>query len=300
MNSYPLVSIALCTYNGAVHLEEQLDSIVNQTYPNLEVVLVDDGSKDNTHEILKSYAAKYHNFKIYQNEFNLGYIKNFEKAISLCSGEFIALCDQDDVWLENKIALQVSEIGDNILVYHDSAFIDDKGASLDRKISDVRRFYAGNDSRYFLFENCVSGHTVLFHKKLIPYLDNFTGLVMHDWWLAYVATNIGSIAFSSLCLVRYRQHSNMSTDILRQKKKIREGRKISFAKFIERIRIFSNYPYNKHQKFTFHLLKLLEAGGSENQPNINLFLFILKHKEILLFMQRKGFWSKMNFIRKFL
>lgn len=300
MANHPLVSIALCTYNGAVHLEEQLDSIVKQTYPNLEVVIVDDGSKDNTFEILKSYAAKYHNFRIYQNVFNLGYIKNFEKAISLCTGEFIALCDQDDIWLENKIALQVSEIGDNILIYHDSEFVDNKGMSLIRKISDVRRFYTGSDSRYFLFENCVSGHSILFRKKLMPYLDNFTVLVMHDWWLAYVATNIGTIAFIPLCLVKYRQHSNMSTDILRQKKTIKEGRRISSAKFTERIRIFSNYPYNKHQKFTFYLLGLLEASGNENKLNINLFLFILKYKEILLFMQRKGFWSKMNFIRKFL
>lgn len=299
MNNYPLVSVALCTYNGAVYLEAQLASIVKQTYPNLEVVLVDDVSKDDTLKILKSYVDKYDHFKVYQNEVNLGYIKNFEKAISLCTGEFIALCDQDDIWLENKIEIQVNEIGDNILVYHDSEFIDDKGISLERRITDVRRFYTGSDSRYFLFENCVSGHTIMFHKRLIPYMKGFTNLVIHDWWLAYVATNIGNIAFSTQCLVKYRQHSNMSTDILRQKKTIREGREIGFAKFTERIRFFSNYSHNKHQKFTFHLLRLLEERN-EKILNLNLFIFIFKHKEILLFMQQKGFWSKINFIRKFL
>lgn len=299
MNNYPLVSIALCTYNGAVYLEEQLDSIIKQSYPNLEIVVVDDGSKDNTLEILKSYSNKYSHFKIYQNAVNLGYIKNFEKAISLCTGEFIALCDQDDIWLENKIALQVSEIGDNILIYHDSEFINENGTSLEKKISDVRTFYAGDDSRYFLFENCVSGHTILFHKNLVPYLHDFTKEVFHDWWLAYTATNIGSITFSMHCLVKYRQHSLMSTDILRNKNTEREKRAVSTARFVERIKIFTNYPHNKHQAFNSKLLNLLKHTR-QKRLNFSLFFFILDYKEILLYMQKKGFWSKINYIRKFL
>jgi len=83
----PLVSIALCTYNGSKYLMEQLNSLSGQTYKNLEIVIVDDGSSDGTIELLRQYTIdSYLNIKIYLNHENLGYIKNFEKAISLCNG----------------------------------------------------------------------------------------------------------------------------------------------------------------------------------------------------------------------
>ena len=97
-----LVSIAMATYNGEKYLKEQLDSIYAQTYKDIEVIVCDDCSSDKTVEILDEYKEKY-GLKYYINEKNLGFKKNFEKAISLCSGDFIALADQDDIWIENKI-----------------------------------------------------------------------------------------------------------------------------------------------------------------------------------------------------
>ena len=85
----PLISIALCTYNGANFLQQQLDSILNQTYKHIELVIVDDGSSDGTKDILKQYAAKYEQIKLYFNETNIGFNANFQKAISFCSGDFI-------------------------------------------------------------------------------------------------------------------------------------------------------------------------------------------------------------------
>src|ERR1700743_1857825 len=105
-----LVSIALCTYNGAAYIEEQLDTLVNQSYPNCEIIVVDDCSKDNTVKILSEYADKYPQVRIHINEKNLGYTRNFEKAIRLCKGEYIALCDQDDIWDPQKIEMQVNGI----------------------------------------------------------------------------------------------------------------------------------------------------------------------------------------------
>ena len=90
MNHKALVSIALCTYNGGAYLGEQLDSIVNQSYSPLELIAVDDCSTDNTLDILKEYAAKYPFIKVFVNPENLGYIRNFEKALQLCNGDFIA------------------------------------------------------------------------------------------------------------------------------------------------------------------------------------------------------------------
>ncbi len=87
MKQGPLVSIALCTYNGAEYLPGQLDTLVNQTYKAIEIVVVDDCSTDETFTILTNYAAKYPQFKLYRNKSNLGFATNFERAVILCEGE---------------------------------------------------------------------------------------------------------------------------------------------------------------------------------------------------------------------
>src|SRR5690606_18169426 len=108
--------IALCTYNGGKYLIEQLDSLVKQDYPNIEIIIVDDCSKDTTLSILNSYSLHYPNIKIHVNENNLGYKKNFEKAIQLCNGEYIALSDQDDIWKLDKISKLINSIEKSVLI----------------------------------------------------------------------------------------------------------------------------------------------------------------------------------------
>ena len=105
MKHGPLVSIALCTYNGAGFIAEQLDTLITQTYAPIEIIAVDDSSTDETFNILMAYAAKYSQIKIYKNENNIGFAANFERAATLCDGELIALCDQDDLWHPQKIEL---------------------------------------------------------------------------------------------------------------------------------------------------------------------------------------------------
>jgi Glycosyltransferases involved in cell wall biogenesis len=93
-------SVALCTFNGEKFLRQQIDSILNQSMKVDEIVVCDDRSKDATIDILNGYQKKYPSvFKIYQNESNLGSVKNFERAVSLCSNEIIFLSDQDDFWI---------------------------------------------------------------------------------------------------------------------------------------------------------------------------------------------------------
>ena len=93
-----LVSVVMSTYNGSLYVSEQIDSIINQTYSNLEIILADDASTDNTFEILKSYAAKDKRIIAYQRNANAGYNINFSEACTKASGEYIAISDQDDVW----------------------------------------------------------------------------------------------------------------------------------------------------------------------------------------------------------
>jgi len=119
-----LISFALATYNGSKYLKEQLDSFYNQTYKNFEVIVVDDVSTDDTVKILEQYKRKY-GLIYFVNSTNLGVTKNFEKAISMCSGEYIALADQDDIWLPKKLEILHKNIGDSSLIYSNACIINE-------------------------------------------------------------------------------------------------------------------------------------------------------------------------------
>lgn len=98
------ISIALATFNGARFLKDQLASLVEQTFLPVELVVTDDGSTDETLAILEwySHVAPFH-VSVHRNHQRFGYVMNFLKAASLCSGDVIAFCDQDDVWLPAKL-----------------------------------------------------------------------------------------------------------------------------------------------------------------------------------------------------
>ncbi|TKC55814.1 glycosyltransferase family 2 protein [Pedobacter hiemivivus] len=297
--SHPLISIALCTYNGENYLIEQLDSLVFQDYPNLELIVVDDCSSDNTLEILRPYATKYPFIHIYQNENNLGYVKNFEKAISLCNGEYIALADQDDLWNLNKIRTLYQNIGNHILVYHDSAFVNERGESMGKKMSDIINLYKGHDFRPFLFRNCVSGHAMLFRRALIPHILPFNKSYFHDHWIAFVATNHGGIGLITKCLVNYRQHDNASTDILNSRIKKKEKEPFSedkkLFKWLEYCKKNSNA---KNYNFIDQLHQLMLQQSTSNRYNYKFTFFLIKNMSSLFFISKRNFWSKINLIRK--
>lgn len=216
----PLVSIALATYNGEKYLVEQLDTLVNQTYKNVEIIVSDDGSTDGTIQILKNYAEKYSNFFVYKNESVHGIKRNFENALKYCNGAYIAFSDQDDVWMLEKIEKLVGAIGNYSLVYHDSLFVDETGKSLDKTFSTDLNCYSGYDARVFLFSNCVSGHALLIKKNVLLGSLPFPEAKFHDWWLAFKATDNNGIKFINEILVHYRQHSDSETDFLRLKGKL--------------------------------------------------------------------------------
>ena len=294
----PLVSIALCTYNGAKYLAGQLDSLVNQTYQSTEIVVVDDCSTDETFAVLTAYAAKYSQFKIYQNEENLGFTGNFERAVKLCSGDLIALCDQDDTWLPEKIELQVNAIADNMLVYHDSEFVNESGVPMGKKMSDIMNFYRGDEPEAFLFFNCVSGHAVLMKRELLDYALPLKKGFFHDWWLAYVATNVGKIDFIPKCLVLYRQHEKSDTNILKIERTKNAYRFDSIQKLSGNISgwaivLLLNITSGRNwlRQFT-GLLK----NGLNNHMSFTLSRLLYKHQRAIFFIRKKSSLSKLNYI----
>ncbi len=96
-------SVAMCTYNGESYLDEQLQSILEQTEPIDEIVICDDGSIDKTLSIIEKFIKAGTPIRLILNQKNLGYTRNFEKAICLCSGDIIFLADQDDIWMPEKV-----------------------------------------------------------------------------------------------------------------------------------------------------------------------------------------------------
>jgi len=205
-----LVSIAMATYNGELYLKEQLDSILDQTYNNLEIIICDDLSNDKTIEIIKEYQKLDSRIQLYINETNLGFKNNFEKAISLCKGDFIALADQDDIWEENKIEVLTDCIGQYDLI-HSAASLIDENSNI---ISPL--WIKQDDFKYtftkLVFRNTITGCTLLFKKELLKEFSPIpSGEKYHDWWLALLASKNNGITYYDKPLTKYRQHSNQDT-----------------------------------------------------------------------------------------
>ncbi|MBI4911445.1 MAG: glycosyltransferase [Acidobacteria bacterium] len=213
MSHPPLVSVALCTYNGARHLGEQVESLLAQDWPNLEVVAVDDASTDGTADILQTFAQRDPRLRVFRNDRNLGFLKNFERAFNLTRGAFIAPCDQDDRWQPQKISGLLAALGDHDLAYCDSAFMDEEGRPMGKKVSDLLNMYSGRDPVAFTFANAVSGHALLARRDLVEKACPFPEGCFHDWWLAFVAASGRGITFVPEVWVHYRQHAATVTDL---------------------------------------------------------------------------------------
>jgi len=299
-NNLPLVSIAVCVYNGERYLREQLESIVNQTYKNIEIVAVDDCSTDFSVSVLQEFASEYPFFRYVVNEENLGYVKNFEKAIRLCKGDLIALSDQDDIWHTDKIQLQTEHIKTHQLVYHDSMFMDESGKDLGKKMSDILNLYSGDDPEIFLLSNCVSGHSCFFRRELVQEILPFHPEHFHDHWIAYVATNLGSIYCIPQCLVSYRQHTGSSTDILNKKKKwdesYHENRDVAkFKRELKWLKLCRSYPHNRDQAFVDRFTKLFERR-IDSFLSIEYALVMRKHYDKLFNNQKSRKGTKSGFV----
>ncbi|MEZ0483210.1 glycosyltransferase family 2 protein [Fibrella aquatica] len=224
MQHFPLVSVVLATYNGERFLEAQLDSILQQTYPNLEIVVVDDRSTDSTTAILDRYAARHPNMRVFVNETNLGYIRNFEKGMLLATGELIALSDQDDIWHLDKLTTLAEAMGDREIVYADSRLIDDKGEPIGENFSDVRQLISFDSCLSFVIGNTVSGHGMLIARDLVHRSLPFPITVPHDHWMCFVATFRKPVRYLPQVLVDYRQHTNNVFGITRMVDGVRRPR----------------------------------------------------------------------------
>ena len=204
------VSVVMCTYNGEKYLREQLDSIVNQTYPIYELIIQDDCSTDGTVEILKEYAGKYSFIQYSVNKKNKGYNENFFSVIALAKGDFIAISDQDDIWELNKIEVQVNQIGDAWL---SSGFSKPFATDPSVKIHFNKRIPNYTLER-MMYVGMTPGHTLLIRKELmenIPDLDKWMHYYTYDKTLQMVAAAYNKVQFCDVVLVNNRRHLKAAT-----------------------------------------------------------------------------------------
>lgn len=213
------ISVAMCTYNGALFLAQQLESMLIQTTQPDELIVCDDGSTDQTLEILNSFA-KTAPFKVSvfkNNQQPLGSTKNFEKAISLCSGEIIVLSDQDDVWMSNKISTLKRAIDDGAgLVFSDatlvSANLEPLGYSLFDSLNlnkaEKKLIKSSQLAHVLLRHNIITGATLAFSRRHLELIMPFPKNWVHDAWLGFLVACVDNAQIIDSPLIKYRQHSN--------------------------------------------------------------------------------------------
>jgi len=292
------ISICITTYNGEKYLKDQLDSLVKQSIKPYEVILQDDCSIDKTVEIAKTYKDKL-NLNIIINEANLGFKKNFELVLSKATGDLIAPCDQDDIWLENKLEILASQIGDYSLAYSNSLLVDSDGNSLNKRISDrLKNNFTDTDTPInFIYANSISAHAMLFKKELLKYIFPFPQVMYFDAWIGAVASSFGGVKYVDIDLVQYRQHStnslankklvkySISEQISHKTKKklIQNKNTITIIDELLKIKKLKDKDFQRLLELRSHL-----EFFEDHWFNINLFIFYLNNRKDFYLITKKN------------
>lgn len=263
------LSVAMCTYNGELYLEKQLDSILNQILPVNQIIICDDGSNDKTLPILKRYQSLNPNLiAIIENATNLGSNKNFEKAISLCDGDYIFLSDQDDLWDKQKTKKIIDIFITNPEaegVFSNATLIDDNDSVLYEDITlwDSICFYENKiKSKTDLYNliiyrgNFMTGGTFCLKKEAKPFCFPFKTVdgFLHDEWLALVLSQRKTLYYSKEKLISYRIHTSQQVGVGGIEKVINKSEKKStdFEKILnfELLKSFSDYKMISRKCFS--------------------------------------------------
>ena len=296
---HSLVSVAVCTYNSGAYLMPLLESLVTQTYKHIEIICCDDNSTDDTQTALLKFQQLHpENLKLHFNESNIGHIKNFEQSLSLCRGDYIAIADHDDIWMVDKIEKLMSGIGEAMLIYSDSIYIDENGNNMGRQLTTKFNLHDRPDPRSFAFASSVWGHTVLLNRNLLQTALPFPEKAPYDTWLAYVAASISEVRYFAEPLTYWRQHpSSHSTLYFSDKSKKKNLRYYDWLEIMHWLKMMKNFSGNKHLAFFKKLYALYEKKGNRTfvWP---LYFFLVKHRRSLFKVWRRTYFSSLNECRK--
>lgn len=225
------ISVALCTYNGSKYLVKQIDSILKQQdYTADEIIVCDDKSTDDTLKILARYKNSHPTiFKIYNNEINLGSTKNFQKSILLCSGDYIFLSDQDDIWKKDKIQKTLAVFNKNPTaegVFSNASFIDNNHNQIRSGTIWESVFFLEKElpKPIDFFDiiskngNVVTGATLCIKNKAKNFIFPLTEGILHDESIAITLALRNTLFYSIENLIAYRIHDNQQVGMKNRNK----------------------------------------------------------------------------------
>lgn len=298
-----MISVAMATYNGEKYLREQIDSILSQTYKDFELVISDDCSTDSTFEILKEYARKDKRIKIFKNEKNLGFKKKFENAISFCNGEYIALSDQDDIWLPKHLEILLENIRQKSMVSANAIMVDSNNCELGKLLNEVDSFFFLPENTKVLyrilllhgpFQGAASLYKADFLKKLLPIPDKVN---FHDAYFASCASLENGLLYLKTPILRYRQHGDNVTFQSHQIKKQMNFFNKIFQKIITFFKILFRKQKNYSDRFAY-CQELKNRYGLENEDFKNIYDFILNIKnKKSIYKNIKVLWKNFDNIK---
>lgn len=289
----PLVSVALAVYNGEKYLEEQVQSILNQSVKDIEVILNDDCSTDGSWNLMQRLANTDKRISVYKNSQNMGFKRNFEQAISHCTGDYVALSDDDDIWEPDHIETLLQIIGNKALACGNSTFVDANGKPLGMTLryQEALDWIPDDDMKKFksiiIFRNPYQGATMLlrrdFLEKALPIPDDVD---YHDTWLASIACFCGGISYTKKSLMKYRRLETSVTG-LRNSRKSKLWRLRHPIVFDDRIHIIRNIDkrlntnFTKEQKVTIKELSHIIDLYHHNHHDLRFPLYeLLNYKTI--------------------
>ncbi|HEM2774318.1 glycosyltransferase family 2 protein [Streptococcus suis] len=209
------VNILMSTYNGQQFLAEQIRSIQEQTYTDWTLFIRDDGSSDNTKEILKDFERQDSRIHLIDSDKsdNLGVIKSFHKLVNHDRADYYFFSDQDDVWLPNKLELSLNEAQNYpanlpLMVYMDLKVVNQDLEIMTESMVKSQSHHANTELVQELTENTVTGGVAMINHTLAEMWQETDDVLMHDWYLALLASAFGNLVFIDQPGELYRQHSD--------------------------------------------------------------------------------------------
>ena len=215
------LAILLGTYNGGRFLRAQLDSLFAQTMKDFQLYIRDDGSTDDTMQIVREYQQRYSNMTIVEDgKANLGAMRNFERLLAFADADYYMFCDQDDVWLPDKIEVSFTKMkqmeqqyGDiPLLVHTDLEVVDEELNVIDKsfwRYSNIQPQVLDKNIYYLGIANSVTGCTIMMNEKAKQASTPFPKQIfMHDAWIALCTMKHGKIDYIDASTIKYRQHSD--------------------------------------------------------------------------------------------
>lgn len=198
----------MSTYNGQTYLKKQIESILEQTYPNIELLVRDDGSSDHTIDILRDYEERYENIKVIYGK-NIGVNGSFFYLLAQSNSDYLAFSDQDDIWLPEKIQNAVEKLDYYTVpaLYAGNKILIDQNDSIIKENNKKEKKPSFSNA---LIENICTGCTIVMNKKLADNLKIHIPkqAILHDWWCYLVASYLGIVVYDEQAYILYRQHGN--------------------------------------------------------------------------------------------